>query len=1045
MGELNLDDLLQVVETLRDSRIDILDEFEGVEQYNERKALKHYGTPRHSGRYPWGSGENPYQHESYFMSEVTRMRKEGFTNNDIADAMNMTSGEFRARITSAKETIHNHQTTTAKELHEQGKSNIEIAKILEITEGTVRNLLREDGKLYKKSDSMSQTVDFLKKQVDAKGIIDIGKGSEKDVIILDKSSKPINSGISETALNAAVKKLVDQGYSAYGDLRVEQATNPGKYTSMKVLCPPGTTKQMAGIAVKTGQVRTIADYDRFAEIAEEKHPDFKRTKYGMYYPESVDSNRVSIRYAEEGGLAKDGVIEIRRGVDDLSLGKANYAQVRIAVDNKYYLKGMAMYMDDKTAASLPKGVDIIFNSHQVTGTEMGDVFKGLKKNKATGQIDEDNPFGAAIKPEDKGGQRFYIGEDGKEHLNCVNIVNKEGDWGDWGKTLSSQFLSKQPLALIQKQLNASYEQKLNEYNDICALTNPIIKQHFLSSFADDCDASAVHLKAVALPGQQAHVILPIDDLKPTEVYAPNYDNGQEVVLIRYPHEGIFEIPKLTVNNNHKTGQELLGQARDAIGINSATAEQLSGADFDGDTVMVIPVSKGRNGTHVSTMKTLEGLEGFRTDQYALPKDAPEVSVATGFHKQMEMGKVSNLITDMTLKGAGFDEIAKATKHSMVIIDAEKHHLDWRQSEIDNDIASLKEKYQGGAKKGASTLISKASSEERVDRRTVKYTDPDNPGSISNGINVLTGEKEYRYTNEVYHKPIYEYLRDENGKYVKDENGKKINVYETYINSEGKEVKKKKILGYSEKETKKQTKSTKMAEAKDAYELIENKIFDKTTGKWIAQYEKEGAYADYANSLKALANQARLELINTNSPKQSASAKAAYSAEVNSLNTKLAIAIKNKPRERQAQLAANVIFKMKQEDNPGMSHDEEKKIKSQALAEQRVRYGAKKEAIDITDREWEAIQSGAISAQKLRDIMANTDTDKLRERAMPKDRETNLSSAQLDMIRARSKNGYTAKEISNMMNLSTTTINNILLGKYDVEHSEESVDIQPLIN
>ena len=28
--------------------------------------LMHYGTPRHSGRYPWGSGENPYQRNGDF-------------------------------------------------------------------------------------------------------------------------------------------------------------------------------------------------------------------------------------------------------------------------------------------------------------------------------------------------------------------------------------------------------------------------------------------------------------------------------------------------------------------------------------------------------------------------------------------------------------------------------------------------------------------------------------------------------------------------------------------------------------------------------------------------------------------------------------------------------------------------------------------------------------------------------------------------------------------------------------------------------------------
>ena len=39
--------------------IDIL---EDDEETVENEELMHYGTPRHSGRYPWGSGDNPYQH-----------------------------------------------------------------------------------------------------------------------------------------------------------------------------------------------------------------------------------------------------------------------------------------------------------------------------------------------------------------------------------------------------------------------------------------------------------------------------------------------------------------------------------------------------------------------------------------------------------------------------------------------------------------------------------------------------------------------------------------------------------------------------------------------------------------------------------------------------------------------------------------------------------------------------------------------------------------------------------------------------------------------
>src|SRR5690606_28591941 len=83
--------------------------------------------------------------------------------------------------------------------------------------------------------------------------------------------------------------------------------------------------------------------------------DFVMTKP----PVSVNSKRLQVRYGDEGGEAMDGVIELRRGVDDISLGGKNYAQVRIAVDGDRYLKGMAMYADD-----LPDGVDLRFNTNK---------------------------------------------------------------------------------------------------------------------------------------------------------------------------------------------------------------------------------------------------------------------------------------------------------------------------------------------------------------------------------------------------------------------------------------------------------------------------------------------------------------------------------------------------------------------------------------------------------------------------------------------------------------------------------------------------------
>lgn len=986
-----------------EDRYDLAEEF--VSEEDDGDILQHYGTPRHSGRYPWGSGENPYQHCSYFMSEVNRMRKEGMTDKEIWTAMNMSSGEFRAKITISKEQIDAENTRNAYKMKAKGYSNDYIAETLGVSEGTVRNYFKkrkEDGSFIEERAKKSNEAmaDHLKEMVDGLGMIDVGTGAEKEL------------QISDTALDAALERLKQQGYEVHSPIRVEQMTNPGKYTTLRVLAKPGITKGY--IYDHLDEINPVVPYDQYALAVEEKHPGFERTKFGLYYPQSISRDRILVKYAsdipEENGAAKDGVIEIRRGVEDLSLGKSNYAQVRIGVDDKYYLKGMAIYSDN-----MPDGVDVIFNSHKAPGTPDADVFKKMK-------ADRNNPFGAAIKPEEKGGQRFYLDEDGNEHLSAVNIVNSEGDWGAWSKTLSSQFLSKQNNPLIQRQLDLSYANKLDEYSDICSLTNPTIKKKLLMSFADDCDASAVHLKAASLPGQRSHVILPVMDIKENEIYAPNYKTGDKVVLIRYPHAATFEIPELTVNNNkHSSAAKLIGTAPDAVGISLKTAQQLSGADFDGDTVMVIPISKGGVGTKVISDKYPEELKNFSTDMYEVPKSSPLyiVDAQHGFNKQSEMGKVSNLITDMTLKGASKDEIIRAVKHSMVVIDAEKHHLDWRQSEIDNGIKELKTLYQGGPDRGASTLISKASSSKQVHKRKPLYsTEKDENGNpigeeIKDGIYVNSGKKAYKETGETYNKPKYVKVDklDENGDIIKNPvTGKKAKDYVLEINPRTGKLQKK-ISGYSEKETYRTQNTTWMADTDDANTLVSP-----------GRNSKELIYADYANKLKALANTARKEYLATRDIKYDPSAKKVYAAEVSSLNKKLDTALMNAPRERQAQASANAIYKIALGDNPTMSDDQKKRTKSQILAEQRIRYGAKKEPVEITDREWQAIQAGAISTNKLSDIINNTDQDKLKERAMPKDRETVVSDAKQARMRMMAQNGSTQAEIAEAVGLSVSTVN-----------------------
>lgn len=894
--------------------------------------LIHYGMPRRSGRYPWGSGKEPYQHSGDFLSRIDELKKQGLSDTEIAKSMGLTTTQFRTQRSLAKDERRAIEVETAKDLRNKGYSLNEIAEKMGYNnDSSVRSLLNENSEA--RMNQAKKTAAFLKKQIDEKGMIDVGAGVEREL------------GISKEKMKEALYILELEGYPTYGG-RVPQVTNKGKQTTLRVVCPPGT------------EHKDIYDYDKINSLKDYvSHDDGETFDPKFIYPKSMDSKRLQIRYAEDGGENKDGVIELRRGVDDLSLGNSHYAQVRILVDNNKYLKGMAVYGDD-----LPDGIDVIFNTNKKKGTPKEDVLKTVKD-------DPDNPFGSLIKEgindpdnpsSERGGQSYYYDKNGKKQLSLINKRAEEGDWGDWADKLPSQFLSKQSMSLIKKQLNLAEADKQAEFDDICSLTNPTVKKVLLKSFADDCDAAAEHLKAAALPRQKYQVILPLTSIKDNEVYAPNYRNGETVALVRFPHGGTFEIPILKVNNKQPEGLRVLGNTpADAIGINKKVADRLSGADFDGDTVMVIPCNSSRSKVRITSTNALEGLKDFDPKlEYGGKKPGTFKEMK---NTQTEMGKISNLITDMTLKGATEDELARAVRHSMVVIDAEKHGLDYKQSEADNGIQALKKKYQAhdddDGYGGASTLISRAKSETSVLKR-----------KGSPVIDKETGEQSYK------------------------------EVVEEYVGKDGKV------------HTRMQ-RSTKMAETRDARTL--------SSGT-----PQEEVYADYANSMKALANQARKVMVNTGKIEYSSSAKATYSNEVNSLMYKLNDALKNAPRERKAQAIANSVVEAKKKANPDMTKAEIKKASQQALTSARTSVGAKRTPVQITDKEWEAIQAGAISENKLLQILNNTDIDEVRKRATPRITNT-LSQAKINRIATLRASGYSTSEIAEALGVSSSTVSKYL--------------------
>ncbi len=892
--------------------------------------LEHYGIKRRSGRYPWGSGEDPYQHSGDFLSRVEQYKKQGLKDNEIAKAMGMTSTTYRAMTGIANDERRSLLVDRAKSLRADGLSLNEIAKEMGYkNDSSVRALLNVDSEI--RMNQAKNAADLIRKSIEEKGMIDVGKGVD------------IQLGISKEKLDQALLMLEIEGYPVYGG-RVEQATNPGKKTTIKVICPKGTEHK----DIFSYDIHSIDDY-----VSYDKGETFKPS---FVYPKSMDSKRLAIRYAEDGGIKKDGIIEIRRGVPDLSLGESHYAQVRILVDGKKYIKGMAIYSDD-----LPDGVDVMFNTNKRKDVPKLEVLKDIKTD------DPMNPFGSTIK--EHGGQHYYKDKNGKEQLSLINKTREEGDWLKWSNTLSSQFLSKQPLKLAKKQLDLAKEDKQMQFEDIMALNNPTVKRKLLLDFADECDSAAVKLRGAALPRQKYHVIIPVTTLKDNEVYAPNYKNGEKVCLVRYPHGGTFEIPELVVNNKHKDARKILGTTTtDAIGINSHVAERLSGADFDGDTVMVIPQGKG---VKIKTTPPLKGLEGFDPKlQYGTKKvgndyyneRGEKIKTMSKKLTQTEMGKVSNLITDMTLKNATEDELARAVRHSMVVIDAEKHKLDYRSSAKDNAIEELKKKYQEG---GASTIISRAKGTTSVDKRQGSPT-----------IDPETGKLKWKTTDDLYYET-------------------------TKVNKRTGEV--------TTTTKKRQQKITNMDYVEDAYELVSK-----------ANTPMERYYAEYANSMKRLANEARKASLNVGKVQRSSTAAKTYAAEVKSLDEKLMKAEANKPRERMAQIQTTLEVNAKIQANPDMDKSSIKKAKQQALSRHREALGARREPVEVSEREWEAIQAGAISDNKLTRILKNADMDVIKQYATPKT-YTTITPAKANKIKALKASGYTTAEIAERLGVSTSTV------------------------
>lgn len=904
----------------------------------EKDYLAHYGILRKSGRYPWGSGGEQAETTRHqdFLNWVMQLKKDlGWSDKQIAESQGISTGQFRQLRTIAKAQQKAADINFAQRLKDKGTSNVEIGKRMGVPESSVRALLAPGA--ADNSNILMTTANVMRKRVDEQKYLDVGSGTENWI------------GVSKERKDAAIALLMDEGYTRHY-VKVPQLGTRHETTHI-VLAQPGTT--YSEVYANRGSIKTMTDFS----------DDGGRTYYGIAKPLAIHPDRVAIRYKEDGGASEDGVIYVRPGVDDVSLGGSRYAQVRVQVGDNHYLKGMAIYKDD-----LPNGVDLMFNTNKSDTGKKLDALKDMRDD--AGEIDPDNPFGSYIKR-----QLVIKDASGNDRaISAMNIVNEEGNWGGgsinpktgepdvgWSKSIASQVLSKQSPALAKTQLGITSDRRQQEFDEIMALTNPTVRKKLLEEFADSTDAASVHLKAAALPRQKWQVILPVSTLADNEIYAPEFRNGERVALIRYPHGGTFEIPELTVNNRHPEAIKVFGShPKDAVGINARVAERLSGADFDGDTVLVIPNNQGK----IKSTPALKQLQGFdpRT-QYAAYDGMPRISET---RKQKEMGDVSNLIADMTIQGASHAEISRAVKHSMVVIDAAKHNLNYKQSALDNGILQLKAKYQKvHGTSGAATLITKAKSPIRVPDRIARRASEGGP------IDPTTGAKVFTPTGK------------------------------TYVNKKGETVPS-------------TVKTRRLAEVADAAALSSGTPMERI-------------YVEHSNKLKAMANQARLAAFRTPRAMYSPSAAKAYAPQVKTLDAKLNLALRNRPLERQAQVMGDATVRLKRQSNPNMDDDTLRKIKSQALEEARRRTGASKTKVKFTQDEWDAIQAGAISDSKLSTILANADMDSVKALATPR-KPVLMTTALTARANQMLASGYTRAEVADALGVSTTTLDVATVGK-----------------
>ena len=246
------------------------------------EAIAHYGVKRRSGRYPWGSGENPYQHSADFLARVESLASEGKAEKDIAKELGMTTTDLRMQVRVAKHERRALEADRARSLREDGLSLQEIANKMGYTnDSSIRSLLNEN--TAENKNRANVTAETIAKELETKNMIDVGAGVEKEL------------GVTDSTLKEALFILETKGYQVYG-IGLQQTTNPKQQTITTIVAKDGFDQKYA--YNHTEEIASLRDYH-----SKDGGLSFKKTQY----PASVDSKRVMIQYGDQGGSASPRV------------------------------------------------------------------------------------------------------------------------------------------------------------------------------------------------------------------------------------------------------------------------------------------------------------------------------------------------------------------------------------------------------------------------------------------------------------------------------------------------------------------------------------------------------------------------------------------------------------------------------------------------------------------------------------------------------------------------------------------------------------------